>query len=399
MTSTFVNTQPLQTLQQQTTDPYAVTQPEQMNVRSGPGLTYDIVTTVPQGTWTQIVGISPDNEWYQVEIPGATGQVWIYQGLTTLYGSLVGVRQWTLTEIALLPGGGGGDGTVPLAITVPITMNVRTGPGTDYDVVRIVPQGTQGRIWGIDPNDDWFQIELEGLDTYVWVHQDLTTVIGSLAGVRIYTAAEIALLPALITQPLLLNARSGPGTQYEILATVPQGTWAQITGIDTGGEWYRVNLPNLDQPAWMSRDFIRVAGGSLSNLVRIAVGENPLTGQLSWITVELSMRDAGGVDLDVSWVDASVCGQLYTLYHRTDTESDTYVSLETATVSSAQNAKSLSFSSMTGSSLISAWCGTNSGGREVAEVEIDPGVAGTYSSRPRPAGGLASVPRTDDGTR
>ncbi len=179
-TSTFVNTPPLQT-SQQTTDPYAITLPEQMNVRSGPGLTYDIVTTVPQGTQAKIVGIAPDNEWYQVEIPGVTGQVWIYQGLTTQVGSLVGVRRWTAGEIALLPGGGGG-GTVPLAITVPITMNVRSGPGTDYDVVRIVPQGTQGRIWGIDPNDDWFQIELEGLDTYVWVYQDLTTVLGIAGG-------------------------------------------------------------------------------------------------------------------------------------------------------------------------------------------------------------------------
>ncbi len=181
---------------------------------------------------------------------------------------------------------------------------------------------------------------------------------------------------------------------------MPQGTWAQITGIDTQGEWYRVNLPNLDQAAWMSRDYIRVAGGSLSNLVRIAMGEGPSSGLLSWITVELSMRDAGGVDLEVSWVDASVCGQLYTLYHRTDTESATYLSLETAAVSTGENAKSLSFSTMTRRSLISAWCGTSSGGREVAEVEIDPGVAGTYSSRPRPGGGLASAHvRTDDGTR
>ena len=102
----------------------------------------------------------------------------------------------------------------------------------------------------------------------------------------------------------------------------------------------------------------------------------------------------------MSWVDASVRGQLYNLYRRTDTESDTYLSLETVTVSSAENAKSLRFSTMTGSSLISAWCGTSSGAREVAEVEIDPGAAGTYSSRPRLGGGLASAaPRSDDCTR
>ena len=142
--------------------------PELLNVRSGPGLTYDIVTTVPAGTQATIVGIDPDDDWYLVEIDGVEGQVWIYQGLTTLVGSLAGVKQYTALEIAQLTGTPGSDGSVPLAITVPITMNVRTGPGLTYDVVRIVPAGTQGRIFGIDPDDDWFQIELEGLDTLVW---------------------------------------------------------------------------------------------------------------------------------------------------------------------------------------------------------------------------------------
>ena len=181
------------------------------------------------------------------------------------------------------------------------------------------PQGTQGRIFGIDPVDDWFQIELEGLDTLVWVYQDLTTVIGSLAGVKWVTAAEIAMLPAAITQPALLNARAGPGLTYDILTTVPAGTWTKITGIDTLGDWYRVELHDLDQPAWIFRDYTKVAGGSLTGLIQIAAGgtPSPTAGQLtSSITVELSLPQVGGVNLDVSWLDISACAQLYSLYHR-----------------------------------------------------------------------------------
>ena len=373
-----------------------------MNVRTGPGLTYDIVTTVPAGTQATIVGIDPDNEWYQVEIDGVEGQVWIYQGLTTLVGSLTGVKQYTALEIAQLTGTPAADGSVPLAITVPITMNVRTGPGLTYDVVRIVPAGTQGRIFGIDPDDDWFQIELEGLDTLVWVYQDLTTVIGSLAGVKWVTEAELALLPAAITQPALLNARAGPGLTYDILTTVPQGTWTKITGIDTLGEWYRVELDDLDQPAWIFRDYTKVAGGSLSGLIQITVKDppSPTAGQrTSSITVALSLPQAGGVDLDVSWLDASACAQLYSLYHRSSTDTTTYISLEQAATASTANSKSLSFSTLSGSSFISAWCGTNAAGREVAEVEIDPGVAGTYSSTTTSGGLAAMPPRTHDSSR
>ena len=383
------------------TAPLAITIPELMNVRTGPGLTYNIVTTVPAGTQGYIYGIDPDNDWFHIELEGFDTRVWVYQDLTTVLGSLASVKLYTLQEIAQLLGTPGADGTVPLAITVPITMNVRTGPGLLYDIVGIVPEGTQGRIFGIDPDNDWFQIELEGLDTLVWVYQDLTTVIGSLAGVKWVTLEELALLPAAITQPALLNARAGPGLTYDILTTIPQGTWTKITGIDPLGEWYRVELYDLDQPAWIFRDYTKVAGGSLSGLIQLAFGgsSSPIVGlQTGSITVELSLPQAGGVDLDVSWTDVSACAQLYNLYHRSSTASTTYISLDQAATSSTLNSKSLSFSTLSGDSYISAWCGQMAGGREVAEVEIDPGVAGTYSSTTT-SGGLATVPDTGDGSR
>ena len=380
--------------------PLAITIPELMNVRTGPGLTYNIVTTVPAGTQGYIYGIDPDNDWFHIELEGFDTRVWVYQDLTTVVGSLASVKLYTAAEIALLLSGSGADGSIPLAITVPITMNVRTGPGLLYDIVGIVPKGTQGRIFGIDPNNDWFQIELEAFDTLVWVYQDLTTVIGSLAGVKWVTEAELALLPAAITQPLLLNARAGPGLTYDILTTIPQGTWMKIVGIDTLGEWYRVELPDLNQQAWIFRDYTKVAGGTLSGLIQLALSGNPPPNSrlTSSITVALSLPPAGGVDLEVSWVDLNACAHLYNLYHRASPDTTVYISLEQAATSSTANSKSLSFSTLSGSSFISAWCGSMAGGREVAEVEIDPGVAGTYSSTTT-SGGLATVPDTDDGSR
>ena len=386
-----------QSSQQQSQRPIAITLPAEMNVRNGPALECDIVATVPAGTRAFIIGLDPDDDWYQVEIEGIVGQAWIYQDLTTLVGSLAGVKRYTALEIAQITGipATATDGSVPLAITVPITMNVRTGPGLTYDVVRVVPKGTQGRIFGIDPDNDWFQIELEGLDTLVWVYQDLTTVVGSLAGVKRVTEEELALLPAAITQPALLNARAGPGLAYDILTTIPQGTWAKITGINTQGDWYRVELDDLDQPAWIYRDFTKVAGGSLTGLIQITVKDlpSPTVEQLtSSITVDLSLPQAGGANLEVSWLDAIACTQLYNLYHRASTGTTLYISLDQAATASTANSKSLSFTTLTGSSFISAWCGTNAAGREVAEVEIDPVVAGTYSSAAPAGGGLAAVP-------
>ena len=298
----------------------------------------------------------------------------------------------------------------PIAVTVPEIMNVRSGPGLNHDIVTTVPAGTQGAIVGIDPNDDWYHVEIDGIEGQVWIYQDLTTLDGSLVGVKQYTAPEITQLtggapaadgsaPLAITQPLLLNARAGPGLTYDVLTTIPQGTWMKITGIDTLGEWYRVELDDLDQAAWIFRDYTKVASGSLSGLSRFASGGTPAADQLTGsITVELALPTAGGVDMEVSWVDVSGCAQLYNLYHRSSPDSTVYISLELAATPMTVNSKSLTFTTLSGSGFISAWCGTMAAGRKVAEVEIDPGVAGTYSSKTT-SGGLAAVHDAEDGSR
>ena len=159
-------------------------------MRSGPGLDYDVITTVPEGTHANIYGIDPQDDWFLVEIEGITGQVWIYQDLTTVVGSLLGVRRLAQWEIDLLPGPGTeGDG--PLAITTPVLLNVRSGPGLDYDILSTVPQGTQAEIIGLGPNREWYKVELGVLDQPAWIYAGLTTLVGSLVGVKQYTVAEL----------------------------------------------------------------------------------------------------------------------------------------------------------------------------------------------------------------
>ena len=68
--------------------PQAVTHPESMNARLGPGLAYDVITTMPQGTRANIIGVDPRGEWYQLELTGLDIPVWIYQSLATVEGSL-----------------------------------------------------------------------------------------------------------------------------------------------------------------------------------------------------------------------------------------------------------------------------------------------------------------------
>ena len=85
----------------------------------------------------------------------------------------------------------------------------------------------------------------------VWNCQDLTALVNSLAALRqTMTAADY---PQAVTQPEIMNARFGPGLAYDVITTLPQGTRANIIGVDpprrmVPARTQRHRNPRLDLP-------------------------------------------------------------------------------------------------------------------------------------------------------
>ena len=380
-------------------NPVAVTVPTILNVRSGPGTEYDIVTTVSQGTRAEIIGIGPQDEWFLVELDSLDDPAWIYQDLTTVVGSLAGVRRVASWQV----GQPGSDTEVdrPIAVTYPSLVNVREGPGESYSVLKAVGQGTRALIMGIGPDENWYLVDIDGLDQLGWIREDLTVLVGSLDNVKEITAEEIAMLPVAIANTALLNVRLGPATSYGLVTTISEGTWVEVIGVNAQSDWFKVKYNDAGGQGWIYRELTYLAG-PLSSVTQTASAGSPTSTQpastqpaaptpqpastpqvaVGSITVDLSLPSNGTIDLEVSWTDAGACSELYRIYYRSNTDSATYFSLETAVIASTANSKSLSFQTLPGSSLISAWCGTHGAGRQVAEVQIDSHVEGTYSSAP-----------------
>ena len=242
--------------------PAALTQTYALFAYSGPGLAYDIVATIPRGTWAEIIAVGdcPPNVWYQVIVPGHDEPVWVIRDFVKVAtGSLAGIPRYGVTDF--FPPAADDR---PLAVTQPITMNVRSGPGLEYNVVAVVPQGTQARIYGIAPTGDWILVELEGHNALVWIYCHMTEVRGSVEGVRRVTAAEVAAQPAVLVQPGAVFARSGPGTEYSSAALLPKGTWAPITGIGPDPQWLRIQIPGLDAPVWVHTGSVKLIGSIAS---------------------------------------------------------------------------------------------------------------------------------------
>ncbi len=264
--------------------PLATTTPAIMNVRAGPGLDYEILTTVPKGTEATIIGIGPDAEWYMVRLQKLSRPAWIYASLTTVQGFLGGVKQYTLAEV---------DGYTfadvdepdtcsanPVAVTIPAILNVRRGPGTEYEILTTVVKGTRAEIVGIDPQDEWLLVELDSLVEPAWIYRELTTVVGSLAGVRRIGSGQASQpntptnvdRPIAVTYPALANVRVGPGLTYGILKAVPQGTRARVFGLSPDEAWYLVEIDGLSQLGWIRED-LTVLVGNLDIVKRITSTE------------------------------------------------------------------------------------------------------------------------------
>ena len=61
----------------------------QINLRSGPGRSYDLVGTLVMGQWVPALGRTPGGDWIQIAYPGAPGGVaWVYAYLTDVTGEL-----------------------------------------------------------------------------------------------------------------------------------------------------------------------------------------------------------------------------------------------------------------------------------------------------------------------
>lgn len=161
-----------------------------LNLRSGPGTSFPIIAVIPKGTSVTVQ--STEGNWAKVTYSGKTG----YCSMTYLSAAAAS--------------------TVQLMTTA--DLNIRSGPGTTYPVIGVIPKGATVTAASIANN--WAFITYSGKTGYSSMSY-LVPVSASVNDFRITTAN--------------LNFRSGPGTTYPILAVIPKGTTVNV--ISESGGW------------------------------------------------------------------------------------------------------------------------------------------------------------------
>lgn len=133
----------------------------QLNVRSGPGVAYNVLTRVSSGTILAALSRTSDYSFVKVRAPnGVVG--WISASsvyVTTVTGNLI---QLPVESIGVPPPT---TGTVQGKATT--SLRVRVGPGTTFTQLGTLPQDQIVEVIGRNANVSWLQVRYSG--TTGWV--------------------------------------------------------------------------------------------------------------------------------------------------------------------------------------------------------------------------------------
>ncbi|MCD8086090.1 MAG: SH3 domain-containing protein, partial [Clostridiales bacterium] len=116
-----------------------------LNLRSGPGTSYSVVTVLPSGAEVTVLD-KTDGTWYQVSYT-ASGSTWT---------GYVSASYLTTASSDSGDSDDSGDAASSTATTA-CSLNLRSGPGTDYDVVTVLPGGAEVTVLDTS-NGTWYQV-------------------------------------------------------------------------------------------------------------------------------------------------------------------------------------------------------------------------------------------------
>jgi uncharacterized protein YraI len=209
----------------------------QLNVRAGPSTASESLGMIGIFAKVQVIGRDSSGSWYQILFAeSAMGKGWVRAEY---------VQVEAATEIPPIEAASGSGSAVNGLVTQKV--NVRTGPGTTYELVGALNPNDVVFITGRDSGNKWIQIEFVGApDGRGWVTAEFLQA-GNLDTVpQIGTATEEPAKPTAVSPSNVSAVPDGDSMQNPLTAAFfsPTGSRAlQING--------DVSAPNGDAEDWI----------------------------------------------------------------------------------------------------------------------------------------------------
>ncbi|PFA64521.1 N-acetylmuramoyl-L-alanine amidase [Bacillus sp. AFS015802] len=190
-----------------------------LNVRTGPGLSFPVLTKVHRGEEYRIVDTQKD--WYKVDTN--SGEGWVADWLVSVESAV------------------SGDSTIHEGQVNTDGLRVRKGPSTSDPVVTVLQNGDSVTV--TDEDGDWLLVESGS--TSGWVHREY------ISGAETTPSKKEEDKQGIITDNAL-NVRTSPSLQGSVLGVLNKGDVVEVTGSVSG--WYEIRFG--ESPAWVSESYV-----------------------------------------------------------------------------------------------------------------------------------------------
>jgi uncharacterized protein YraI len=166
------DTQPdVQEPEPESTEPVVTVKGGRVNVRSGPGIDYPVIQIVEKNDTALAIGFNPEQTWVQIEMPDGTDG-WISASLVDIDDpDKITAAQADVQEIE----SESTESTEPIVTVKGVRVNVRSGPGIDYPIIRTLEQNDTLPATGFNSEQTWVQIEMAN-GANGWVSADLVDI-------------------------------------------------------------------------------------------------------------------------------------------------------------------------------------------------------------------------------
>ncbi len=295
-----------------------------LNIRSGPGISYNILTTVYQGQTVTLLGRNSNSSWAKVRTSGGA------EGWVNAYYIQPGVA---ISSLPLLEAGGSTPGsTTGTAVIATGALNVRTGPGLQYNAITVVFQGQVVTLLGRVQDNSWVKVRLSN-GTEGWVNASLLQPSVAISSLPVVAAPPQPTVPTITVVTGALNVRTGPGVGYAqvtvldwgdtatLIGRISDNSWVQIRLTDGREGWVRATLVTANVSlntipvitGWEVTATAVINSGALNVRTGPGLGYNAITVAYQGLVVTLLGRNADGSWVQVrlpngtvGWVNASL---------------------------------------------------------------------------------------------
>jgi len=169
-------------------------------------------------------------------------------------------------------------------------LNIRSGPGTKFRIFCTVPSNTKLMLTGeANTNGTWVRVKAsEGVTGWCCQQYLNMDFFGNNA-----TTTKEDFSTAVTTSKL--NIRSGPGTKYAIVCTVPCNTKLKLTGkANTDSTWVQVETSE-GKAGWCCRPYLKMDAVDTSTFQEPSQAAVPQYIRVSLNEQKVSVLDANGL--------------------------------------------------------------------------------------------------------